>query len=314
MHASFKTAVSAVAFAIASMSGAQAAVISLDAYIGGANVFSFNDFKAPSADVEGAIMAGGNVDVSHYTTNDINKDAYGHYAMIAGGNLNYNGGNIYNGDIYVGGTATMTTGVQSEGYTLSGGAAPANMAQMATKLGTVSSGLTQLAATGTAEKLWSTLILTGSGSGSGGVEVINVDASLLVNSTSFEINNVSPSATLIVNFIGDSVGFHGDFQAFDAIDNVLFNTTSSNVTINNGFHVSLLAPNAAIKGGEGEVNGTIIVKSWDSTIQINGTNAFTAGVPGLVSAVPEPETYAMLLAGLGLMGFIARRRKQAAAR
>lgn len=30
-----------------------------------------------------------------------------------------------------------------------------------------------------------------------------------------------------------------------------------------------------------------------------------------VTAVPEPETYAMLLAGLGLMGVIARRRKQA---
>ena len=30
-----------------------------------------------------------------------------------------------------------------------------------------------------------------------------------------------------------------------------------------------------------------------------------------VSPVPEPETYAMLLAGLGVMGFIARRRKQA---
>jgi PEP-CTERM motif len=32
----------------------------------------------------------------------------------------------------------------------------------------------------------------------------------------------------------------------------------------------------------------------------------------VVTSVPEPETYAMLLAGLGLMGAVARRRKQAA--
>lgn len=32
-----------------------------------------------------------------------------------------------------------------------------------------------------------------------------------------------------------------------------------------------------------------------------------------IAAIPEPETYAMMLAGLGLMGFIARRRKQNAA-
>jgi hypothetical protein len=33
----------------------------------------------------------------------------------------------------------------------------------------------------------------------------------------------------------------------------------------------------------------------------------------VAAPVPEPETYAMMLAGLGLLGFAARRRKQKAA-
>ena len=41
------------------------------------------------------------------------------------------------------------------------------------------------------------------------------------------------------------------------------------------------------------------------------TSAFLDGVSMSVSAVPEPGTYAMLLAGLGLLGFMVRRRKGA---
>ena len=36
--------------------------------------------------------------------------------------------------------------------------------------------------------------------------------------------------------------------------------------------------------------------------------AQTAGLPP--TAIPEPESYAMMLAGLGMLGFIARRRKR----
>lgn len=49
------------------------------------------------------------------------------------------------------------------------------------------------------------------------------------------------------------------------------------------------------------------------TLQVKGTVAGSAGgsYAGVlnISPVPEPETYAMLLAGLGLMGFMARRNK-----
>lgn len=50
----------------------------------------------------------------------------------------------------------------------------------------------------------------------------------------------------------------------------------------------------------------------DYFIHIAGIASGTAGYNGtlsLVSPVPEPEVYGMLLAGLGLMGFVARRRK-----
>ncbi|MDB5999472.1 MAG: hypothetical protein JWP52_1171, partial [Rhizobacter sp.] len=42
------------------------------------------------------------------------------------------------------------------------------------------------------------------------------------------------------------------------------------------------------------------------------TVLYTAdGVKQQVAAIPDPETYALMLAGLGLMAFVARRRKQA---
>lgn len=42
-----------------------------------------------------------------------------------------------------------------------------------------------------------------------------------------------------------------------------------------------------------------------------GTKAFGLASNGIITAVPEPESYAMLLAGLGVMATIARRRNRA---
>lgn len=68
---------------------------------------------------------------------------------------------------------------------------------------------------------------------------------------------------------------------------------------------------------------------WDYNFEFlddtynTGHNAFGLHVQGLTTAqggsawytppIPEPEIYAMMIAGLGLMGFVARRRKQQAA-
>jgi len=58
------------------------------------------------------------------------------------------------------------------------------------------------------------------------------------------------------------------------------------------FPVNPLSPNGGDARGIQDLNGRVVLTD----------------VPGFASAVPEPETYAMLLAGLGLIGFAARRR------
>ncbi|MDV6341239.1 FxDxF family PEP-CTERM protein [Nitrosomonas sp. Is35] len=76
-----------------------------------------------------------------------------------------------------------------------------------------------------------------------------------------------------------------------------------------------------IAGGDGLadhfVSGVFHLTAGDYSIFVGGTDYFSSatpfpslGVTGVVSVVPEPETYAMLLAGLGLIGFSASRRRK----
>ncbi|WP_255369615.1 PEP-CTERM sorting domain-containing protein [Nitrosovibrio sp. Nv17] len=54
---------------------------------------------------------------------------------------------------------------------------------------------------------------------------------------------------------------------------------------------------------------TIPGQDWQ--FPFNGNGFLSLQYTAVTAPVPEPETYAMLLAGLGLMGFMARHRKQA---
>jgi len=71
-------------------------------------------------------------------------------------------------------------------------------------------------------------------------------------------------------------------------------------------HTSLLASGlTGLPSSSLLFSGGIVPGFYSLETDLHGANSYSGSI---VTAVPEPETYAMLLVGLGLLGFAARRR------
>ncbi|MDO9205543.1 PEP-CTERM sorting domain-containing protein [Methylotenera sp.] len=126
--------------------------------------------------------------------------------------------------------------------------------------------------------------------------------------------SVGPSTSTpgVVAFAGLSsyFGYYGGSP--DAFNSVEFYNGASLVQSFNGVTLAGIASVAA--NGDRSVGSfwnfaaNSPVDFFDSVRFISTRNAFETDNHAVLT-VPEPETYAMMLAGLGLMGFVARRRK-----
>lgn len=107
-------------------------------------------------------------------------------------------------------------------------------------------------------------------------------------------------------------GFGTFNQTYDSDDGFTTSSTQISVSLTRtdggswSTAASVLTPNAS--GNFLAIHGFACPQATCSL-----TSGVTETGYATVGAIPEPETYAMLLAGLGLMGFVARRRKQQAA-
>ncbi len=108
--------------------------------------------------------------------------------------------------------------------------------------------------------------------------------------------------------------------AFSHLAVTLANTTTSRPAaiaafINSGNCCSAVNPATALGASQSVGFATLADDSISLAYNIGTIRANETVLLGysytFTTAVPEPETYAMLLAGLGLVGFAARRRKQA---
>jgi choice-of-anchor A domain-containing protein len=312
-----KTA-AAVTIAFAA-TAAQANVVDLG--IGGANLFSLGAFSSSNSDVEGSVLVAGSMSASSYSVNDKNKDAFsdnnGHgIALAVGGALNYSNGSIKHGTIYVAGAKLLTSVGTNDSTTIT--TAPVNFNALSASVKTTSTNLSKLAATGTVTTTqYGGMTLQGTGTHKG-VEVFNISGSDLAKVNNFSFSGLDNNSTLIINVSGTSaIGFNQNGVSLDGFShyNVLYNfyqSTSMNIQ-NVGVQGSILAPLARVTGGNGQINGEVVVGNWASNVQVNAQNFFKAtNVQGFgVSPVPEADSYAMLLAGLAVVGVVARRKQRA---
>lgn len=167
-------------------------------------------------------------------------------------------------------------------------------------------------------------IFTGTGSGSlGGVGFTNAAFVLTEFGDTASIQSCgsgctfidSISATVSLSGIGNFAFVTGT-RTFDYMGLIGFSRAGAGgADLYNVFDVG---PAYDMASSIGPVAGKAELLQWTmETVFTTGgalvfADAVTYGTFQAVAAVPEPETYAMMLAGLGLLGFMARCRKHQA--
>jgi len=289
--------------------------------------FFFGDVTGQN-DVEGRLAVGGNFtgpgSIGY-------RNAYGSSApsLVVGGNvtLTSNAG-IFNGPTSPANTNTaigpITDYSKATGYGVYGGALTqakqgmdlrhtanvssyVDFAAAKTQLTTLSNNLASLANTGTVESKYGSLVLKGTGAD---VEVFNLGNTAL---TGISLSGVKAGAHVIINSSLTNAAFSGDFggdkqNSTDAMashrDSILYNfTQAQTLDVSSFVNGSILAINADLNKGWGHIEGTLIAKSQSKALEL-GYEPFRN-----ITAVPEPETYALMMAGLLTVVMVSRRRK-----
>jgi len=124
-------------------------------------------------------------------------------------------------------------------------------------------------------------------------------------------SSFSPTAGVWHDLVARSSGTSFDLY----VDGVLAASTTYSLPLESSPMPLLIGRRNSDDGRDFSIDGRIDdVAIWNRALSATEIATLWNGGAGtpVVSTVPEPETYAMLLAGLGLLGFMTHRRKESA--
>ncbi|KQQ47173.1 hypothetical protein ASF61_00505 [Duganella sp. Leaf126] len=137
-----------------------------------------------------------------------------------------------------------------------------------------------------------------------------LDSKIFSTNTTDISFNLTNASTVIFNTDNKSLSLTANFNQAQALgSSLIWNFAgASSVTVNRTFGGQVLVADGTFSNqGGANIEGGVYAKSF---IQ-NGEVHLQQFSGSLATAVPEAETSAMMLAGLGLLAFVARRRKSA---
>lgn len=135
---------------------------------------------------------------------------------------------------------------------------------------------------------------------------------------SWNLEGTNGSAFLGNNGLNNSSTYVTSIFFSSLINNVSFDASRSlgssdgqTLTVNAYHGATLVASQTITFGGINSWTPVSFSTAGIDSLILDGSDAGFSpyGIDNLVVAVPEPEMYGMLLAGLGLMGFMASRRR-----
>lgn len=273
------------------------------------NYFVFGNVNMSSSDVEGRAAVGGNATYQNYGVGNKLKGATAGDSLVVGGNLNWTYGQVFQGDVVYGGTASFTgatvqNGTSSQGSVIDFGSAQSYLTGLSGSIG-------GLSANGAYNNVY------------GGLQFVGTDLALntfYVGANDFNaahgiVIDAPANSTVVINIGGQNINFNNlgisfvdqnkDGSGITDRSHVLYNFYEATSLSIGGISVqgSILAPLADVNFSNGNVEGTLVSKSL-----VGGGEFHNYAFNGTLVAVPEPSS--LVLFGITALGLVGIRRRK----